>query len=138
VQDPRKHFETRTKMSSFVGLIFGLVFTAIGISVIVFVWSDDGFGGPPLFFRVFASLIAICFVAMGGAVAYGSARALAGGTAYTSSLPKSNQSSPAAADVPLGYTCPACGAPLAEEADVSPQGDVKCAHCGRWFNIHRT
>jgi len=36
----------------------------------------------------------------------------------------------------LGYVCPGCCAPLGKRADVSPQGDVKCPHCGRWFNIH--
>jgi DNA-directed RNA polymerase subunit RPC12/RpoP len=37
----------------------------------------------------------------------------------------------------VGYQCAHCGATLGEQADVSPHGDVKCAHCGRWFNIHR-
>jgi len=36
-----------------------------------------------------------------------------------------------------GYRCPNCGASIAEGADVSPSGDVKCDHCRRWFNIHR-
>jgi hypothetical protein len=37
-------------------------------------WSQsfDGFDSPPLFFRVFASFIALAFVAMGGTLAYGS------------------------------------------------------------------
>jgi DNA-directed RNA polymerase subunit RPC12/RpoP len=38
----------------------------------------------------------------------------------------------------VAYHCPACGAPLAEGADVSPHGDAKCTHCGSWFNIHKS
>jgi hypothetical protein len=131
-RDFRKQFETQTKVGAFVGVVFGLVFFAIGVTVIVFMWSGDGFGRPPLFFRISASLIATCFLALGGAVAYGSIRALAGG--HTASFPMDGSN--AQTGSPGHYVCPACGAPLAERADVSPKGDVKCGHCGRWFNIH--
>ncbi len=35
------------------------------------------------------------------------------------------------------YACPSCGASLTDNADVSPLGDAKCGHCGRWFNVHK-
>jgi hypothetical protein len=134
-RDHRKQFEPQTKIGAFVGVVFGLVFFGIGLTVIVFMWSGEGFGAPPLFFRIFASLIATCFVAVGGAVAYGSIRALASGNAV--SLPTAGPTSlDPQTGSPVNYVCPACGAPLAERADVSPKGDVKCSHCGRWFNIH--
>ncbi len=38
--------------------------------------------------------------------------------------------------VSLAYVCQQCDAPLGRNADVSPLGDVKCQHCGKWFNIH--
>lgn len=36
----------------------------------------------------------------------------------------------------VSYQCNRCGAALPPKATVSPQGDVKCEHCGGWFNIH--
>ena len=142
-----KQVQSQTKMGVFVGLVFGLVFLGIGITVIVWMWTAQGFGAPPLVFRVFATFIAIAFVAMGGATAYSAARSLGGGHLQ----PPFGQPSQPLEEPPLedklgegfdrggqvGYTCPGCGAPLARGADVSPHGDVKCGHCGRWFNVHK-
>lgn len=36
-----------------------------------------------------------------------------------------------------GYDCARCGAAIGKNADVSPNGDVKCQYCNKWFNIHR-
>jgi len=128
---------SQAKVGRFVGVVFGLVFLAIGITVIVFMWTgDEGFGRPPLFFRIFASLIATAFVAMGGAVAYDSVRAMAAGRDIDSIAShglKQSFSQPQGAN----YRCSACGAPLDKGADVSPHGDVKCTHCGSWFNVHK-
>jgi hypothetical protein len=143
-----KQMQSQTKMGVFVGLVFGLVFLGIGITVIVWMWTAQGFGAPPLVFRVFATLIAIPFVAVGGATAYSAARALRGGYEH----PPFGQPPQPLEELPLedklgegfdrggqvGYTCPGCGAPLARGADVSPHGDVKCGHCGRWFNVHKS
>lgn len=42
---------------------------------------------------------------------------------------------PGAADQSLAVNCPACGAPATDRREVSPSGDVRCEHCGRWFNV---
>ena len=40
----------------------GFAFAGIGLTVLAFLWfGDDGFGGPPLVFKVFGSFIAIVF-----------------------------------------------------------------------------
>jgi hypothetical protein len=138
---------TPPKSGLFVGLVFGLVFLGIGLTIIVWMWTAQGFGAPPLVVRIFATFISIAFVAMGGTTAYSAARALRGEHLQ----PPFGQPPNPLADPPLeekfgegfdrggavGYTCPGCGAPLARGAEVSPHGDVKCAHCGRWFNVHQ-
>ena len=124
--------------------VFGFVFGGIGLTVLGFMWLSptDGFDSPPLFFRVFASFIAIPFVAIGGTLFYGAitGKALQGraarqlGRMQTGATTNSGApSSPAG-----GYRCPSCGAPLGKDADVSPSGDVKCRFCNTWFNIHRS
>jgi hypothetical protein len=119
----------------FIGAVFGFVFAAIGLTVIVFLWSSDpdDFHSPPLFFKIFGSLIAVVFVLVGGTVGVASLRhkpvVLPGPTGA-----ETVAAAPAAAG---GYKCPHCAAPLGEKADVSPSGDAKCSFCGRWFNIHR-
>jgi hypothetical protein len=125
----------------FVGAVVGFVFAGIGVTVLVFMWATprDDFHSPPIFFRIFASFIAIAFVAVGGGIGVSALRARAGGgtpvssTAVTPSPPAPAAPSASAA----GYNCPNCGAALGAGADVSPSGDVKCAFCGRWFNVHR-
>jgi hypothetical protein len=143
----RKHFQSQTKGQAILGIVFGLVFFGVGISVMAFVWTESGFHAPPLFFRIFATLIAIPFVAVGGIAAYGSVQVLrgshAGADQIAGLLQRSAQSGTAdeelaAAGSRVRYTCPACGAPLARGAEVSPHGDVKCTHCGGWFNVHKS
>lgn len=46
---------------------FGLIFGAIGLIVLAFLWivpagENNGFGNPPLVFKLFASCIALAFV----------------------------------------------------------------------------
>lgn len=122
-----------------VNLIFGLVFAGIGVTVLVFLWSQPFgvFGAPPLFFRVFGSFIAIAFVTVGGTSAYAAIHAAnvlqtMNDWSESETDDKQDHSGSQAA-----YACPRCGAPLANQADVSPHGDVKCDHCGGWFNVHR-
>jgi hypothetical protein len=123
--------------------VFGFVFGGIGLTVLIFLWAApvDDFGSPPLVFRVFGSFIAIAFVAFGGAMLYGALsgrgmvarRTLANGaTTFGQAPAPSGPAAPAG-----GYQCPNCGAPLSDDADVSPMGDVKCAFCKTWFNIHQ-
>lgn len=130
----------------FIGAVFGFVFLGIGLSVIGFLWLTpfDQFGSPPLFFRIFGSFIAIAFVAMGGGTAYAAIK----GTSLNSTnsritnsvlnrrqQPDTDRTSngPVSTD---GYSCTNCSAPLSGGAEVSPHGDVKCAHCSCWFNVH--
>jgi DNA-directed RNA polymerase subunit RPC12/RpoP len=111
----------------FIGAVFGFVFGGIGLTVIGFLWTERGFGEPPLFFKLFGSFIALAFVAVGGLLFFS---ALKGQPPQTETT---HTQSPSAS---TGYTCPACGARLGEDADVSPKGDVKCGYCRKWFNIH--
>lgn len=118
---------------------FGFVFGGIGLSVIIFMASMNAheFGTPPMFFRVFASLIGLGFVAFGGTMLYSAIRGGAAIEEKLASLPDAPDD--AKSTTPnVGYTCPSCGASLGEKADVSPMGDVKCTHCGRWFNVHKS
>jgi hypothetical protein len=111
--------------------VFGFVFAGIGVAVLIFMWTAGGFGEPPLFFRVFASFIALAFVAFGGTLGYSAVRPQA---MSPTPPPQAHEPAPASS---AGYTCHNCGATLGKDADVSPLGDVKCTFCGRWFNIHR-
>lgn len=112
----------------FLGAVFGFVFGGIGLTVIFHLWTESGFGEPPLFFKLFGSFIALAFVAMGGTLFLS---AFKGPTAESGA-----DSAPTPVAPGVGYTCPSCGARLGEDADVSPKGDVKCGYCRKWFNIH--
>lgn len=139
----RNPIDQVTGPARFIGAVFGLVFFGIGLTVIIFMWSSfDEFDSPPLFFRIFASFIALAFVAMGGTLAYGSI--FKGGMMGQMSdlVDESIRRQETGAEgqqatATVGYVCPNCGAALGEKADVSPLGDVKCPFCGTWFNIHR-
>lgn len=121
----------------FLGALVGFVFAGIGVTLLVFMWGApfDEFGSPPLFFRIFASFIAIAFVGVGGTMGFA---ALRGGAGF-SAPPRMTFPGPDSAPTTQagGYKCPNCGAPLGDKAEVSPSGDVKCPFCGRWFNVHR-
>jgi hypothetical protein len=122
----------------FVGAVVGFVFAGIGLTVLVFMWAtpSDSFDAPPLFFRIFASFIAIAFVGVGGTIGVTSLRRGRGLSAPAGAIPNAAATA-TAVGAAAGYKCPHCGAPLGERADVSPSGDVKCTFCGRWFNVHR-
>jgi hypothetical protein len=127
----------------FVGAVFGLIFLGIGLTVIGALWAaPGGFGAPPLIFRIVGSFIALGFVTMGGATAYAAIsgkpqrhlmRKVAGRLHQRT---PSHSAAPPLQTVKGGYACDNCGAALDSSADVSPHGDVKCAHCNRWFNVH--
>lgn len=121
-----------TRGARFVGAVIGCVFAGIGITVLGFLWAQsfDSFGSPPLVFRVFGSFVAIPFIAIGSFTAYSSIKA-------KGVLSKTNfQRSESVAGKSGSYTCPKCNAPLSDNIDVSPHGDVKCCYCNSWFNIH--
>lgn len=141
MSDDRNGMDPTEIVPRIVGGVFGFAFLGIGLTVLGFLWSAPfgEFGSPPLFFRLFGSFIAVVFVAVGGAIAFGSifgkmdkinqVRHRMGRRRGTPDVPSGARSD-------MGYTCTSCGAPLASNADVSPHGDVKCTHCDRWFNIH--
>ena len=114
--------------------VFGFAFLGIGLTVIISLWAAPfgDFMSPPLFFRVFGSFIALVFVVVGGTI---------GWLAIFATAPVGVPSTPSDRSTGQGhrvanYTCPKCGAPLGDRADVSPSGDAKCTHCGGWFNVH--
>jgi hypothetical protein len=117
----------------------GIVPLGIGLTVIGFLWGTpfNSFHSPPLFFRIFGSFIALAFVMVGGAILFGKhspRQHLDQLGRSPDPRPPGDQPRPS---VPAGgYTCSNCSAPLGKGADVSPHGDVKCAHCGKWFNVH--
>lgn len=126
----------------FIGAMFGLVFFGIGLTVIGVMWfASDGFGSPPVFFKLIASFIALGFVAMGGTLAasaiFGGGMLARHGEAIGQAMREAKSCQPSMSPTtPAGYGCPHCGAALAEKAEVSPMGDTRCAFCGQWFNVH--
>ena len=125
-------------MDKFIGVVMGFIFGCIGLSVLVFLWSQPfgQFGSPPLFFRVFGSFIALAFVTVG----FGSAvKAITG---VYPELPGSHHGRAGRLDInqPRGraerWSCPNCGASLTEDNEISPSGDVKCLHCESWYNVN--
>jgi len=127
---------TASPAARFVGGVFGFAFAGIGVTLIVWLWSMPfgEFGSPPLVFRIFGSFIAIVFVAVGGSAAYSAVTAAGRTEANSADVPRAVNSG---ANPPAPYVCPHCGAPLADGADVSPLGDVKCTFCSSWFNVRR-
>jgi hypothetical protein len=115
---------------------FGLAFAGIGLAILGAMWGPIGpfggeFGGPPLFFRIFASLIAIPFVAVGGTALF----AAVAGASPISPIERLARAA-RRTEGRASYSCPHCGSPLSDGAEVSPHGDAKCAHCAAWFNVH--
>jgi hypothetical protein len=127
-----------TQAHRIAGAVVGFAFAAIGIILIGWFWLQPfGFMNPPVIFRLVGTMIAIVFVAVGGTAGM---TALKGGSAVTKALTH-RMGQLQGRDQPLdrgiaGYKCPNCGASLADDADVSPSGDAKCAYCRTWFNIH--
>lgn len=111
-------------------LIFMSMFGFIGLTVLIFVWAGDR-DFPPLIFRVFASFIAIAFMAMGFGVPIAAIKASKFFNESPQVVADSN------APPVKGYQCPHCGAGLGTQ-EASPSGDVKCTYCQKWWNIHRS
>ena len=121
--------------------VFGCVFAGAGLCMLALIWGGES-DFVPVPARLFGSLICVAFLAIGGFVAI---NAIVGGKLMSPrldvpDLPDLPDGSADATGRPpasiAGYVCPNCGATLGEKADVSPMGDVKCAFCGRWFNVH--
>lgn len=131
-------------MPKAVAFFLAFIFGGVGLTVLIFLWGAPRheFGSPPFVFRVFGSFIALGFVGFAvGAIATalrGRAmlRNLGNPMQGPSGLTEGPGANPASPAIPPGYGCPRCSAPLRQDAEVSPLGDVKCPHCGNWFNIH--
>lgn len=118
--------------------LFGIIPLGIGLTTIGFLWGTPfgGFGSPPLFFRIFGSFVALGFVLVGAGILFGNPSSRLGASVGG----RHEEDAGPTGEHPRGdsaYTCTHCGAPLAEEADVSPHGDVRCPFCKGWFNVHR-
>ena len=109
-------------------VLFFAIFGCIGVTVLVFLWGARGFGAPPLVFKVFGSFIALAFIVMGFGVPLS---ALAKRSRITTTGGEAGPGGHGTADRPDhpgGYTCPHCGANVAD-GEVSPSGDIKCRYC---------
>jgi hypothetical protein len=109
-------------------LIFMSMFGFIGLGLLIFIWSQPS-GFPPLFFKFFASCIAVGFMAMG----FGGPISMLKASGKTPGSPNATETE--SAPPVKGYQCPNCGAGLGQQ-EVSPSGDVKCSYCHKWWNIH--
>ena len=134
--------------------LIGIVPLGIGLTVLMFAWSSafGGTFGVPIFFRLFVSFVALAFVMIGAGTLFAGTK----GGSHTSLInraldfqqqfqaemrargmtPPPEETTNAPRMSSEGYLCPSCNAPIGSRADVSPHGDVKCQHCGRWFNVH--
>lgn len=120
-------------MNEVIGRLISGVFGIIGLVVIVSLWTAEGFGEPPLPFKLVGTLIASVFILVGVAGALGLQPKAPPSGPIRGASPASRQVSGRAA---VQLACTNCGAVLGDGADVSPSGDVKCTYCQRWFNIH--
>ena len=120
-----------TLSSRAIAVIFGL----IGTLVIVHTWTETGLGEPPLFFKLFFTLVASVFVLIGIGGLLGKGLRAAPRVAGPDGVRSAGGGSGAAAGGRLDLSCPNCGATLDGEADISPSGDVRCGYCQRWFNV---
>jgi DNA-directed RNA polymerase subunit RPC12/RpoP len=122
-------------MQRIVAIVFSIPFIGVPIAMISMLWSNDGFGGPPIAMKIVGSLICGAVGFAGLCMMFGSIFGKAVSThhaAKTSHLTTSNKSE---------YKCSNCGASIGINSDISPSGDVKCQFCNSWFNVntsHRT
>jgi len=133
--------------------LIGIVPLGIGLTVLTFAWSDAFAGGfgVPIFFRLFFSFIALFFVITGASLVFAGGGLMPPQSLIEKALdmqkqlhdgmrargmtpPREQHHGPQMTS--QGYVCPSCNAPIGSNADVSPHGDVRCTHCGRWFNVH--
>jgi len=134
-------------MNTYTRLV-GFFPCGVGLTLLMFLWSQpfDGFHSPPLFFRILGSFVGLFFIFIGVGFFIGpvgnSNRMKAAMKQHKEMLEEleTEQGDLDSDDAPssMNYQCSTCGAPLGTGDDVSPHGDVKCTHCGKWFNIHQS
>lgn len=122
--------------------LVGIVPMGVGATLIIALWFSGEFSGAPFFFKVMGSFVATFFMIIGSGFLFAKMPAQGQINSMLSELKKQQQANQPegipSATGSAGYQCTACGATLESNADVSPHGDVKCEHCGRWFNIHKS
>ncbi len=124
--------------------LFGIAPLGIGLTLLTFLWwPSSSIHAPPLVFKMFGSFMSIPFILIGGGILFGNLspknrlKSLAAELKeLQEELEIDSEDSPR--PTASGYQCSSCGATLDQTADVSPHGDVKCEHCGKWFNIHQS
>ncbi|MEZ5973608.1 MAG: hypothetical protein R3E96_01835 [Planctomycetota bacterium] len=117
----------------FLARLIGLFPLGIGATVLLFLWTEQGWGAPPLFFRVFGSFVAGFFVLIGLIFLTGKKSA---DFAEVQRLASRTGTGPVPGPPSAGDRCPNCQAPLTADLAVSPHGDVRCGHCNQWYNVH--
>jgi hypothetical protein len=125
--------------------VCGLFFGGIGLGILGGNLESFGeFHSPPLFFRFVGILMSLPPLAIGAMFLFAAITGKAPRALAASSRDRAgrllgkrhrSQSDQEHATPPGTYTCPRCAAPLNSGTDVSPNGDVKCNHCGSWFNV---
>lgn len=122
----------------------GIVPIGVGITLLCGLWfGGSPFDGAPFFFKVMGSFVALMFLLVGSGFLFAKISPESQMKAMVDQLQRLQQENSSAANTETkvaqgGYQCSACGATLESNAEVSPHGDVKCEHCGRWFNIHKS
>lgn len=121
----------------------GIVPFGVGLTLLCGLWFGGiPFDRAPFFFKIMGSFVALMFLFVGSGFLFAKMPAQGQLHSMLSELKKQQQGHQPEG-MPsdtgsAGYQCTACGATLESNADVSPHGDVKCEHCGRWFNIHKS
>ncbi len=124
--------------------LFGIAPLGIGVTLLIALWMPNSpFRSAPVFFKIFGSFIAFSFVLFGGAFVFGNflpENRLRSMMSHLKELQGEQGTDTETSRRPpvSEYQCSSCGATLDQSADVSPHGDVKCEHCGKWFNIHKS
>ena len=132
----RKFVKVQESEGRFVAGVFGVISFLVGLLVVVWMCSQPlgEFGSPPLFIRLFFSLIAVAFMAAVGTTVWG---VFFGPRLGIGSLLDKAKTLAEAQDQdsakPGSYNC---GATLKSDAEVSPHGDVKRSFCDARFNLY--
>lgn len=114
-------------------LLFVSIFGFIGLSLIIGLWTADGFGAPPTFFKIMGTFMGLAFMSFGVGIPL---TALLKRDKSGVFPPPSSFGSESKRPTPSRYDCPNCGANVGK-ADVSPSGDIKCHYCNEWWNVHQ-
>ena len=97
--------------------------------------ASDGFGGLPLFLRLMGSLIAVAFIVVGATVIWLVTLIMREPESLARPAKLAGEAAKGHLPYSLAHDCPRGGAPSPGSTDVMENGDIKCHHCGSWFNV---